>query len=244
VASSCGTRQNEPPPARRDPFQLFSTRRSRRRRRRSASRARGTTPRRGPDGLPNARHGRLRRHGPATTPRARRQAYSCDRHDRRCHDRRPRTMPRRQHGRLHHPTRSPQLPREHPAAIKRGGRRPRDDRPGRMLAYNESDTRGARAPAEAAGQEQRRQPTVAISTASDSDTIGRYCRPFHGHGWFRTSDLSRVKRYVRSREIACSTCKLAKSSSGTQTAIFRSLRSFTGSSGSWDSRTARTTRLR
>jgi hypothetical protein len=37
---------------------------------------------------------------------------------------------------------------------------------------------------------------------------------------------------------------LAKSSSGTQTAIFRSLRSFTGSSGSWDSRTARTTRLR
>jgi hypothetical protein len=30
---------------------------------------------------------------------------------------------------------------------------------------------------------------------------------FYGHGWFRTSDLSRVKRYAGSRETARSACK-------------------------------------
>jgi hypothetical protein len=33
------------------------------------------------------------------------------------------------------------------------------------------------------------------------------CRSFDGHGWFRTSDLSRVKRYLTPRENARSACK-------------------------------------
>jgi hypothetical protein len=63
----------------------------------------------------------------------------------------------------------------------------------------------------------------------------------YGHGWFRTSDLSRVKRYVTPRENARIACKSGHFPGRAKTAISRSLRSFTGSSGSWASSTAHTT---
>jgi hypothetical protein len=55
----------------------------------------------------------------------------------------------------------------------------------------------------------------------------------HGHGWFRTSDLSRVKRYLTPRENARFPCKTATCSSNARIRVLRSLRVFHGSSGHW-----------
>jgi hypothetical protein len=48
-------------------------------------------------------------------------------------------------------------------------------------------------------------------TRETDTTLSAKDRPFaglsYGHGWFRTSDLSRVKRYVTRRESAHSACK-------------------------------------
>ena len=61
--------------------------------------------RRGPDGLPDARHGRLPGHRRTTPTRTRhRRPHAGDRDDRACHGRRPPTLPGRRHGRLHHQT--------------------------------------------------------------------------------------------------------------------------------------------
>ena len=56
---------------------------------------------------------------------------------------------------------------------------------------------------------------------------------FYGHGWFRTSDLSRVKRHVTPRENTRSACKCSQCAATAGSRVLRSLRVFHGSSGHW-----------
>ena len=68
------------------------------------------------------------------------------------------------------------------------------------------------------GTEGRRPWTQSVEQEQLSDDqIGRATRTYgrliglsDGHGWFRTSDLSRVKRYVTGREVTCSAWKQPK----------------------------------
>lgn len=53
----------------------------------------------------------------------------------------------------------------------------------------------------------QRKKKIGSQAVSDRKTGGLQAVSSTGHGWFRTSDLSRVMRYVSSREAACSTCK-------------------------------------
>jgi hypothetical protein len=56
---------------------------------------------------------------------------------------------------------------------------------------------------------------------------------FYGHGWFRTSDLSRVKRYVTPRENTSSACKSAPCGATARSRVLRCLRVLHGSLGHW-----------
>jgi hypothetical protein len=91
----------------------------------------------------------------------------------------------------------------------------------------------ARASALMARQAQRSRPRATSRTMRGGDRIVPISRPSYGHGWFRTSDLSRVKRYLRRRENARSACKSGECGDMASWRYSRSLRSFHGSPGSW-----------
>ena len=67
----------------------------------------------------------------------------------------------------------------------------------------------------------------------DLANIAAFAGLSHGHGWFRTSDLLRVKRYVTTRENARCACKCVPSGLSARYRVLRSLRVFHGSSGHW-----------